>query len=282
MQLHTIDTGNFKLDGGAMFGVVPKILWQELYPADEKNRCNLTMRSLLIEEDDKKILIDTGIGDKQDEKFFSLYGLNGEGNLMQSIEKAGYHPDEITDVIHTHLHFDHCGGSVKFDKNTNTYSPAFPNAVYWTSKQQWELAHHPNKREKASFFSENYDPLQEHGQSKLIEKNTSLTKNIELRLYNGHTEGMIVPVIRYKDKTLVYVADLMPSAAHIPLAWLCAYDVRPLTALEEKENFLQEAYNNNYTLFFEHDIFNECCTLKETKKGIRKNESVGFEEFLNT
>ncbi len=272
MQLHVIDTGNFKLDGGAMFGVVPKVLWQDHYPADEKNRCNLSMRSMLIEEDDRRILIDTGIGDKQDEKFFSLYDLNGDGDLLTSIKKAGYNPGDITDVIHTHLHFDHCGGSVKYDNNNEKFVPVFPNAVYWTSKQQWELAENPNRREKASFFKENFKPLQEHGCSKLINQTENITPNIELRLFNGHTDGMIVPFIHYNNRTIVYVADLMPAAAHIPLSWICAYDVRPLSALKEKETFLQEAYRNEYILFFEHDFFNECCNLKETPKGIRKNQ----------
>lgn len=279
MKLHIIDTGNFKLDGGAMFGVVPKVLWNKLYPADENNLCNWKMRCLLVETDNRKILIDNGIGNKQDEKFLKHYHLNGEESLEKSLEEAGFKFEEITDVLLTHLHFDHCGGSVtKDDRGENVLS--FPNANYWISKAQWEWASSPNHREKASFLKENILPIKEFGKLKLIEEEGEWLEGINLKIFNGHTEGQIIPHIRFKDKTLVFMGDLLPSTAHIPLPWVMAYDTRPLLTLKDKERFFKEAIEEKYTLFFEHDLYNECCTIKASEKGPRLDETLTLNEFI--
>lgn len=279
MQLYSIETENFKLDGGAMFGVVPKSIWNKLNPADENNMCNWAMRCLLIEEGNKLILVDTGIGNKQDEKFFSYYYLNGNNTLEKSLAKYGFSKDDITDVILTHLHFDHCGGSV--ERVGEKLIPAFKNATYWSNEMHWQWATQPNAREKASFLKENILPMQESGQLKFIATPTNnleqtnqlgtsqFSENISIRFVNGHTEMMMLPQINYKGKTVVYMADLLPSAAHIPLPYVMAYDMFPLTTLQEKKSFLQEAVQNNYTLVFEHDVTNECCTLVQTEKGIK-------------
>ena len=279
MQLYSIETENFKLDGGAMFGVVPKSIWNKLNPADENNMCNWAMRCLLIEEGNKLILVDTGIGNKQDEKFFSYYYLNGNNTLEKSLAKYGFSKDDITDVILTHLHFDHCGGSV--ERVGEKLIPAFKNATYWSNEMHWQWATQPNAREKASFLKENILPMQESGQLKFIATPTNnleqtnqlgtsqFSENISIRFVNGHTEMMMLPQINYKGKTVVYMADLLPSAAHIPLPYVMAYDMFPLTTLQEKKSFLQEAVQNNYTLLFEHDVTNECCTLLQTEKGIK-------------
>ena len=273
MNLHVINTGNLKLDGGAMFGVVPKVMWSKIYPCDENNLCNWSMRCLLIEDGDHRILIDCGIGDKQNEKFFSNYYLNGDDSLHKSLAAAGFTADDITDVILSHLHFDHCGGAVSWNEERTDYVPTFKNAMYWTSRQQWEWAVNPNNREKASFLKENFLPIREKGKLSLVEKDTEIYPGIMLRLFFGHTEGQVIPQIRYGDKTIVFVADLLPAASHIPLPYVMAYDTKPLITLDEKEAFLTEAVKNGYILFLEHDLYNECCTVKMTEKGFRVNET---------
>jgi len=273
MKLYSINTGYFKLDGGAMFGVVPKSIWNKLNPADENNMCNWAMRSLLIEDEGKLILIDNGMGDKQDEKFFSHYFLNGDDSLNRSLAKYGFGKDDITDVILTHLHFDHCGGSI--DRINGKLVPAFKNAAYWSNADHWKWATEPNDREKASFLKENILPIKESGQLKFadIKENESIiTENITLKFVNGHTDAMMLPVIKYKDKTIVYTADLLPAVAHIPLPYVMAYDMFPLTTLNEKKSFLNEALENNYILFFEHDPKVECCNLQLTERGIRQKD----------
>lgn len=272
MKIQKIETGNFKLDGGAMFGVVPKSLWQKVYPADENNMCNLSLRLLLVEENDRKILFDAGIGNKQDEKFLSHYYLNGDETLEKSLKDAGINKSEITDVVLSHLHFDHCGGAVEY---TGDRIPGltFQNAKYWCSRQQWEWAVKPNQREKPSYLNENIIPIYEQGRLHFFDDTFQLTPSIQIRLYNGHTEGLAVSFINYNGKTIVYVADLIPTAAHIPSSWVCGFDTRPLVSFEERAKFLNEAHKNNYILFFEHDLFNECCTLQMTEKGIRMKEA---------
>ncbi len=280
MKLYPIETGNLKLDGGAMFGVVPKVLWNKVYPADENNLCNWSMRCLLVVDGDRKILIDNGIGNKQDEKWLKHYYLNGEATLESSLAKAGYKPEDITDAILTHMHFDHCGGSVKWNDDKTGYEPAFPNAAYWTSRQQFDWATNPNRRETASFLKENILPIQESGQLNLIEEEGEHIPNIDFRLYHGHTEGQVIPHIRINGKTVVFMADLMPSSAHIPMPWIMAYDTRPLQTLKDKERFYKEALENDYILFFEHDLYNEAATLHNTEKGVRVKETGKLEKFL--
>ena len=279
MQLYTINTGLFKLDGGAMFGVVPKVLWNKVNPADENNLCAWAMRLLLIEEGDKLILIDTGIGNKQDDKFFSHYHLHGNDTLDKSLSKYGFHRDDITDVILTHLHFDHCGGAIT--REGDKLVPAFKKATFWSNADHWKWATEPNAREKASFLKENILPIQESGQLRFIETKEGIhfTDDISIRFADGHTGKMMLPQIRTADKTIVYVADLLPATFHIPLPWVMAYDMFPLTTLQEKESFLKEALDNNYVLFFEHDPATACCTLKMTEKGIRVNETFMLEEM---
>ena len=287
MKLHTIDTGYFRLDGGAMFGVVPKSIWNKLNPADENNMCNWAMRSMLIEEGNRLILVDTGIGNKQSEKFFSYYFLNGEASLNSSLEGAGFRADDITDVILTHLHFDHCGGAVV--KKENSLLPAFKNATYWSNRQHWEWAVNPNEREKASFLKENILPLAESGQLKFIEDPVSTAENklpgmhfaghIDIRTVSGHTESMMLPQVQYKGRTVVFMADLLPSQGHIPVPYVMAYDMFPLTTLREKKAFLNEAVENDYILFFQHDPVYECCTLEQTERGIRPKEFFTLSEL---
>ncbi len=272
MNLHVIPTGNFKLDGGAMFGVVPKSLWQKVYPADENNMCNLSLRLLLLEDENRKIIIDTGLGDKQDEKFFSYYYLNGDDSLDKSLDTAGIKKEEITDVILTHLHFDHCGGAVETDTKNNRLKTTFPEATYWCSYDQWEWAVKPNHREKASYLKENIMPIQESGQLRLFQDGFNLTSSIRIRLFSGHSNGLAVPFINYRNRVVVFVADIIPTAAHIPLAWICGYDTQPLISLKEKETFLKEAVDNKYILFFEHDLYTSCCTLQQTQKGVRMKD----------
>ncbi|MEI6884373.1 MAG: MBL fold metallo-hydrolase [Bacteroidota bacterium] len=274
MKLHPIDTGNLKLDGGAMFGVVPKVMWSAMYPCDENNLCNWSMRCLLVETEGRRILIDCGIGNKQSEKFFSNYHLNGDDSLDKSLAAAGFTADDITDVILTHLHFDHCGGAVKWNDNKTGYLPTFKNAIYWTSRQQWEWAVNPNNREKASFLKENILPIKEQAKLNLVEKETEIYPGITLRLFFGHTEGQVIPFIRTSEKTVVYMADLLPAAAHVPLPYVMAYDTRPLLTLDEKEAFMKEASENSYILFLEHDIYNECCTVHATEKGVRVKDKL--------
>ena len=273
MKLHVIETGFFKLDGGAMFGVVPKVIWQKTNPADENNLCTWAMRCLLIEDEDRLILVDTGIGDKQDSKFFSHYYLHGKDSLKSSIEKAGFSFNDITDVFLTHLHFDHVGGAVS--KINEELTLTFKNATYWTNAKHWEWAIHPNAREKASFLKENILPLQESGRLKFIDnvEGVNFTKNIKVRFAYGHTEAMMLPQISYKEKTLVYMADLLPSTGHIPLPYVMSYDMFPMKTLNEKAAFLKEAAENNYILVLEHDPINECCTVQMTEKGIKIDQT---------
>jgi glyoxylase-like metal-dependent hydrolase (beta-lactamase superfamily II) len=273
MKLYPINTGNLKLDGGAMFGVVPKVMWSKLYPCDENNLCNWSMRCLLIVDGDRRILIDCGIGDKQPEKFLSNYYLNGEDTLEKSLEAYGFTTDDITDVLLTHLHFDHAGGAIRWNADKTGLIPAFKNAAYHTSRQQWEWATSPNNREKASFLKENILPIKETGRLHLIENDSELFPNISVRLFNGHTDGQVIPFIHCGGKTIVYMADLLPSAAHIPLPYVMSYDTRPLITLTEKEAFMAEAAEKGYVLFFEHDIQNECCTVQATEKGVRLKET---------
>ncbi len=269
MKLYTIPTGRFKLDGGAMFGVVPKSIWQKLNPPDENNLCSWEMRCLLVENGDQLMLIDNGIGDKQSEKFFSHYYLHGDDTLEKSLAKHGFHKNDITHVFLTHLHFDHCGGSI--ERVGEKLVPAFKNAQYISNEQHWQWATQPNDREKASFLKENILPIQESGQLKFIpvEEGYEFTENFKIRFVNGHTDSMMLPQISYKDQTLIYMADLLPSAAHIPIPYIMAYDMFPLKTLHEKTSFLQEAAEKKYVLFFEHDASVECCTVEMTEKGIR-------------
>ena len=281
MKLYKIETGNLKLDGGAMFGVVPKSLWSKAYPEDENNLCNWSMRCLLVVDGDRKILIDNGIGDKQDWKFLRHYHLNGEATLEGSLKEVGFTPEDITDVILTHLHFDHCGGSIIYNEDRSGYKLAFPNATYWTSRQQYNWAIEPNHREQASFLKENILPIEESGHLKLIEEEGEFLPNITAKLYHGHTEGQVIPHIKYNGKTIVFMADLLPSTAHIPMPWIMAYDTRPLQTLKDKERFYKEALENDYILFLEHDLYNECCTLKRTEKGVMLDRTFDLKEVLN-
>ncbi len=284
MKLYPLNTGNFKLDGGAMFGVVPKSIWQKTNPADENNMCDWSMRSLLIEDGDRLILIDTGIGDKQSEKFFSHYHLNGNDSLNGNLNKLGFSVDEVTDVFLTHLHFDHCGGAVKWNKAGNGFETVFKNANYWSTENHWKWATEPNPREKASFISENIKPIKESGQLKFVDRKEDFTKNIfnnfDVLFVDGHTESMMIPHIHYKGKTIVFMADLLPSTGHIPLPYVMGYDTRPLLTMTEKEKFLNNAIANDFVLFMEHDSKNECCTLQSTEKGIRLNETFQFSELF--
>ena len=280
MKLHTINTGNFKLDGGAMFGVVPKSIWNKTNPPDEKNLCPWAMRCLLIEEGDKLILIDNGIGNKQDAKFFRHFDLHGDDTLEKSLNSLGFSSDDVTDMFLTHLHFDHCGGSIKFKNDKSGFEPAFKNATYWSNAQHWEWATKPNPREKASFLKENILPIQESGQLKFIEEGVELFPFFKILFTRGHTDAMMIPHIIYKDKTIVFMADLLPSTGHIPLAYVMGYDTRPLLTLTEKEKFLNEAADKNYILFLEHDNYNECCTVQQTERGVRLNETFSLKEIL--
>lgn len=280
MRLYPILTGNLKLDGGAMFGVVPKVLWSKAYPCDENNLCNWAMRCLLIVDGDRRVLIDCGMGTKQPEKFLANYHLNGDETLESSLAAAGFTVADITDVILTHLHFDHAGGAVKWNADRTGYEMTFPNAVYHTSRQQWEWGTSPNNREKASFLKENILPIAEHGKLSLLEGDCELFPGISVRIFNGHTDGQVIPMIRAGEKTVVYMADLLPSTAHIPLPWVMSYDTRPLLTLTEKEAFMAEAAEKGYVLFFEHDIFNECCTVESTEKGVRLKKGMDLAEAL--
>ncbi|MCO5934843.1 MBL fold metallo-hydrolase [Mucilaginibacter sp. RB4R14] len=279
MKLHTIDTGFFKLDGGAMFGVVPKAIWQKTNPADDKNLCTWAMRCLLIEDGNRLILVDTGIGDKQDEKFFSHYYLHGDATMDSSLAAKGFHRDDITDVILTHLHFDHVGGAVKRDGEK--LLPAFKNATYWSNPQHWDWAVNPNDREKSSFLKENILPIQESGQLKFInaEEGVSFTGDISIKLAYGHTDAMMLPLINYKGKQVLYMADLLPSVGHVPLPYVMAYDMFPLKTLEERKVYWNEAVEKEYILYLEHDPINECCTLQQTERGIRVKEVFKLAEF---
>lgn len=297
MNLYTINTGYFKLDGGAMFGVVPKSIWNKINPADENNMCSWALRCLLIEDGDRRILVDNGMGNKQDAKFFSYYYLHGDDTLDKSLAKHDFNRDDITDVFLTHLHFDHCGGSIM--REGDKLVPAFKNAVYWSNENHWKWATKPNDREKASFLKENILPIEESGQLKFVQhwfgkdnpgpgwqfviedqlKRVSFSENIEILYVNGHTDSMMLPKVKYKDRTIVFMADLLPSQGHIPLPYVMGYDMFPLTTLNEKKSFLKEAVENNYILFFEHDPVHECCNLQQTDRGIRPKDFFKLEEI---
>ena len=272
MKLHSIDTGFFKLDGGAMFGVVPKSIWQRTNPADDRNLCTWATRLMLIEDGKRLTLVDTGIGDKQDEKFFSHYYMHGDDTLDKSLNKLGFHRDDITDVILTHLHFDHCGGAIV--REGEKLLPAFKNARYWSNKDHWDWAVNPNPREKASFLKENILPIQESGQLNFIDINSpQYDSEIDMRFAYGHTEAMMLPQIQYKGKTILYMADLLPSVGHIPIAYVMGYDVRPLVTMQERQDYWKEIVDNEYIMFLEHDSVHECATLQYTEKGIRLKDT---------
>lgn len=285
MKVYPINTGNFKLDGGAMFGVVPKSIWQKTNPADSNNMCDWSMRCLLIEDGDRLMLIDAGIGDKQSEKFFSHYYLNGNDSLHGNLKKLGFSSDDVTDVFLTHLHFDHCGGAIQWNKDHSGFEPVFKNAIYWSNDRHWDWATEPNPREKASFLSENILPIKESGQLQMINRVEDLTKNafnhIDVLFVDGHTDSMMIPHIQYQGKTIVFMADLLPSVGHIPLAYVMGYDTRPLLTLTEKEKFLKKAVDEEFILFLEHDSVNECCTLQMTEKGVRLKETFSFNEIFS-
>ena len=290
MKLYSINTGYFKLDGGAMFGVVPKTIWNKLLPADEHNLCSLAMRCLLIEDEGKLILIDTGMGDKQDAKFFSYYYPFGYDSLIGNLAKNGFKPEDITDVVFTHLHFDHCGGAIK--REGEQLVSVFPNATFWSNEEHWQWATNPNVREKASFFKENILPIKASGRLKQVPYESSaitngllafasstIIQNLSFRFANGHTKAMMLPQFEYNGRTVVFMADLLPTAAHVPMPYVMGYDVNPLITFEEKQSFWQEAVDNNYVLILEHDAVNECCTLHQTDKGIRVKEVFKLDEI---
>lgn len=285
MKICSLNTGNFKLDGGAMFGVVPKSIWNKTNPSDDNNMCDWAMRSLLIENGNKLILIDTGIGEKQDDKFFSHFYLSDCQNLEKKINNLGYTKSDISDVILTHLHFDHCGGAIEWNNSRTALQPTFQNANYWSTESHWNWAIKPNAREKASFFKENILPIEESGQLKFIERNNSnrkenVFKDLDILFVDGHTESMMLPIISIQGKKIVFMADLIPSVGHIPLPYVMGYDTRPLLTLTEKEIFLNEALENQYILFFQHDYTNECCTLKSTDRGIRVDQTFQLNELF--
>ena len=277
MNVFTVETGNFKLDGGAMFGVVPRVIWEKTNPADSNNYCNWAMRCMLIEDGNRLILVDTGIGDKQDEKFFSHFHLNGNATLEKSLHSLGFHCNDITDVLITHLHFDHVGGAVR--KEGEKFALTFPNAKYWSNQKHWEWAIQPNDREKASFLTENILPIQELGHLNFIKEGNELGKNIELLMVDGHTEQQMIPIVNYKGRKVAFCADLIPSVGHLKLPYIPSYDVRPLVTMQEKASFLEQALKDNYVLFFEHDAYNECCTVKKGERGLKLNSVFNLNEL---
>tara|TARA_R100000935_G_scaffold23395_1_gene42710 strand:- start:24153 stop:25013 length:861 start_codon:yes stop_codon:yes gene_type:complete len=286
MKIYPIEAGNFKLDGGAMFGVVPKSLWTRTNPADANNMIDIAARCMLLEDGDRLTLIDTGMGNKQSDKFFGYYYRWGDHNLDASLKKYGFHRDDITDVFMTHLHFDHCGGSVQWNKDRTGYEPAFKNAKFWSNKDHWEWATQPNRREKASFLKENILPMQESGQLHFVENPTSdfiETSALDFGIFfaDGHTDKQMIPHIQYQEKTIVFMADLLPTAGHLPLPFVMGYDTRPLLTLPEKEKFLNAAASNNYYLWLEHDAHNEIITVKHTEKGVRLDQTYTFNELFN-
>ena len=281
MKIYPIQTGNFKLDGGAMFGVVPKSIWQKTNPADSNNMIEMGMRSLLIEDGNKLILIDTGMGNKQSDKFFGYYYQFGDFSLDTSLASYGFHRDDITDVFLTHLHFDHCGGSIQWNKNQTGYEPAFKNAKFWSNQEHWNWATHPNPREKASFLEENILPIQESGQLNFISENSFQQVGFNVLKMDGHTEKQMLPKIFYQGKTIIFMADLLPTTGHIPVPYVMGYDTRPLLTIKEKEDFLNEAADNEYFLFLEHDAYSEICTVQHTNKGVRLKETYKFKDIFN-
>lgn len=287
MKIYPLNTGNFKLDGGAMFGVVPKSLWSRTNEPDENNLCNWSMRCMLIEDGDRLTLIDTGIGDKQSEKFFGYYFLHGNDSLDGNLKSLGFHRDDITDVFLTHLHFDHCGGAIQWNRDKTGYEPAFRNAKFWSNKRHWQWATQPNAREKASFLKENILPIEESGQLNFVDVPNDRDGVFKTELgfdvltVSGHTDAQMCPIIKYQGKTLVFMADLLPSTGHIPLPYVMGYDTRPLITLSEKEKFLKEAAANDYHLFLEHDAVTEVCTLQQTDRGVRLKDSLSFLEVFS-
>lgn len=279
MEIYNIETGNFKCDGGAMFSVVPKLLWSRKYPGDEDNLCNCAMRSMLVIDGKRKILIDNGTGNKQSEEFFEHHHLNGDAGLLSSLSKVKVEPEEITDVVFTHLHFDHCGGAVRNNEAKNGYELVFPNATHWVSKNQWDNFLNPNIREADAYFEENIFPIKEAGKLEIVEKEGELFPNFEVRFVNGHTPGLMVPMIKNEGKTIVFAGDFIPTAANVPVKWLASYDLNPTESLREKEVFLKEAVENNYILFFQHDIVNECCSLIQTARGVKVDRCFPFSDI---
>ena len=287
MTLYPIESGNFKLDGGAMFGVVPKAIWQKTNPADATNKIDIGMRCLLIEDGDRLILIDTGLGNKQDDKFFSHFSPWGDFTADLSLAKHGFHRDDITDVFLTHLHFDHVGGAIQWNKDKTFLEPAFKNATFWSNANHWQWATEPNAREKASFLTENIQPIQESGQLKFVpingdKKTQESDLGFGIFFADGHTEKQMIPIIQYKGETVVFMADLLPTIGHIPLPYVMSFDTRPLLTLSEKELFLNEAAKNNYILFLQHDAHNELCTVQQTEKGVRLKETYTFNQIFNS
>jgi glyoxylase-like metal-dependent hydrolase (beta-lactamase superfamily II) len=281
MNIYSIDAGHFKLDGGAMFGVVPKTLWSRHSQADENNLCNWEMRCLLVEDSNRLTLIDTGMGDKQDPRWQGFYHRNGEGDLVKSIQKAGFSPNDITDVILSHLHFDHAGGAVSWNSDRTKFVMTFPNAKYWTASQHWALSQNSNPREGASFLKENLLPMQESGQLYFVDKEpVNPFNNIDIMYANGHTEQMMMPVVNYNGKKIVFMADLLPSVAHIPIVWVMGYDSRPVETMKEKESLLATAANDEYILFFDHDPVNDCCIVEKTEKGIKAKAAGLLRDFI--
>jgi glyoxylase-like metal-dependent hydrolase (beta-lactamase superfamily II) len=281
MKIYPIETGNFKLDGGAMFGVVPKTIWQNTNPADANNLIDMSMRCMLIEDGNRLILIDTGLGSKQSDKFFGYYYLFGNFSLDTSLKKYGFHRDDITDVFLTHLHFDHCGGVIEWNANKTLLQPAFKNAKFWSNDKHWQWATEPNPREKASFLKENINPIKESGQLNFIHTNAKEQIGFEVLFMDGHTEKQMLPKIQYQNKTIVFMADLLPTVGHIPLPYVMGYDTRPLLTIKEKATFLNEAADNNYYLFLEHDATHEICTVQHTEKGVRLKETHKFIDLFN-
>jgi glyoxylase-like metal-dependent hydrolase (beta-lactamase superfamily II) len=278
MKLSILETGNFMLDGGAMFGVIPKTLWSRHYPSDERNLCNLSLRSLLIESGERKILVDTGLGSKQDSRFFSYYYRNGSSTLEGALRAKGIAPEDITDVLHTHLHLDHCGGTVKFNGAARP-ELLFPGASHYVSKTQWEWMLDPNPLERPSYLAENIHPIMDSGKLKFLEEECELADGVSIRLFHGHTAGLAIPFISFQGRTFVFVSDLIPLMANLPLSWICGYDTKPLETFREKGEFLNEAADKNFILLFQHDLYHQACTVMHTVKGIRLKEEFAFSDL---
>lgn len=281
MKIYPIETGNFKLDGGAMFGVVPKSIWQKTNPSDNKNLIDMSMRSMLIEDGNRLILVDTGLGTKQSNKFYSYYYLFGDFSLDASLAKHGFHRDDITDVFLTHLHFDHCGGAITWNADRTFLQPAFKNAKFWSNDKHWQWATAPNPREKASFLEENINPIKESGQLNFIHRNYKDQIGFDILFMDGHTEKQMLPMVSYQEKTIVFMADLLPTIGHIPLPYVMGYDTRPLLTIKEKAVFLNQAADKEYFLFLEHDAYNELCTVQHTEKGVRLKNTHKFTDIFN-